>query len=49
VNIELWVAEQRLSQGKPKKITDQATLDLIDKIITDLPPKDERADERLAS
>jgi hypothetical protein len=49
VKIETWVAEQRLAQGKPRKISDRKVLDEIKSIIGDLPPNDEPAEKRIAS
>lgn len=49
VNIELWVAEQRLAQGLPKKITDRGLIAEIERIIQNLDPADQTvADEQVA-
>ena len=49
MKLEIWVAEQRLAQGKPRRISDPKVLDEIKNIIGDLPPKDETLKKRIAS
>ena len=49
MKIESWVAEQRLAQGLPKKITDRSVIAEIERILRNLDPVDEVvADEKVA-
>ena len=49
MKIESWVAEQRLAQGLPKKITDRGLIAEVERIILNLDPADETvADEKVA-
>lgn len=41
MKIESWVAEQRLAQGLPKKITDRSLIAEVERIIQNLDPADE--------
>ncbi len=41
MKIESWVAEQRLAQGLPKKITDRSVIAEIERILRNLDPVDE--------
>ncbi len=49
MKIESWVAEQRLAQGLPKKITDRSLIAEVERILQSLDPADETvADEKVA-